>query len=131
MLDRFDLAVPVKRPTAEALARGATTSSAAVREAVLGARERQDRRLAGTGARCNADMDPSLVRALIAIDDRGRAVLADAYDRDFISARGHDRIVRVAQTMADLAGRDRVGAADVLAAIKFRQGEAIGQEAAA
>jgi magnesium chelatase family protein len=120
LLDRIDVVVGVRRPAAEALAAGPTASSAAVRDAVLLARERQARRLQGSAARCNAQMDPAQVRQLVRLDDRGRAALAHAYDRDFVSARGHARILRVARTVADLRGAEGVEAQDVLLAIGYR-----------
>ncbi len=88
---------------------------------MLAARERQAHRLAGTAVAGNAQMDPAQVRRFVPLDADARAVLADAYERDFVSARGHDRILRVARTVADLAGRERVDAHDVLTAIQFRQ----------
>jgi magnesium chelatase family protein len=120
LLDRIDLVVEVERPSAAALAAGPTTTTSVVRDAVLAARERQAHRLAGTAAHCNAQMDPAHVRRCAALDARGRAALAHAYEKDFVSPRGHDRILRVARTVADLRGADRIAAADVMQAINLR-----------
>lgn len=120
LLDRIDVVVNVPRPSAEALGGGSSTTSAKVREAVLAARERQVHRLRGSGACCNAQMTPAQVRRHAQLDARGRAVLGEAYDRDFVSARGHDRILRVARTVADLNGRERIDPVDVFQAINFR-----------
>jgi magnesium chelatase family protein len=120
LLDRIDLVVGVERPSAAALAAGPASSTAAVRDAVLGARERQAHRLTGTTAHCNAQMAPAQLRRCAALDAQGRAALACAYERDFVSPRGHDRILRVARTIADLRGAERVAADDVLLAINLR-----------
>lgn len=131
LLDRIDVVVGVQRPSAAALAGGSSVRSADVRNRVLAARERQARRLQGSAAHCNAQMTPAQVRQFAALDDAGQAALADAYERDFVSARGHDRILRVARTMADLAGRDRIATTDVLQAISFRRSLSTTAEAAA
>jgi magnesium chelatase family protein len=65
-------------------------------------------------------MTPAQVRRFATLDRRGREALAEAYERDFVSARGHDRVLRVARTVADLNGRDRIDARDVHQAIGFR-----------
>ncbi len=121
LLDRLDLLISVGRPPAEELAAGPRTSSAEVRERVRVARERQAHRLAGTRATCNAQMDARLVRRDIRLGPAAADVLAGAYERHRLSARGHHRILRVARTLADLAGRDRVEARDVMAALVHRQ----------
>jgi magnesium chelatase family protein len=120
LLDRIDIFVSVDRPSATALAGRASTSTASVRAEVLAARERQAHRLRDSAAHCNAQMSPAQVRRFAVLDERGRTALADAYERDFVSARGHDRILRVARTMADLNGRERIDAEDVLRAIGLR-----------
>jgi magnesium chelatase family protein len=120
LLDRIDLVVDVHRPSAAALAGAPTTSSAAVREEVVAARELQRRRLAGSGVACNAHMDAGLVRAGVVLDEGGRAVLDAAYGRDALSARGHDRVLRVARTVADLDGSEDVRAEHVHRALSMR-----------
>jgi magnesium chelatase family protein len=120
LLDRIDVLMSVQRPSAAALAGDGSTTSAATRARVLAARERQAHRLSGSAAHCNAQMTPAQVRRFAPLDAPGRRALAEAYHRDFVSARGHDRILRVARTVADLRGRERIGADDVLQAISFR-----------
>ncbi len=123
LLDRLDLLVTVGRPGSGELAAPALTSSAAVRERVRAARERQARRLAGTAALCNGHMDARLVRRHVRLGPAAAAVLATAYERHRLSARGHHRVLRVARTLADLAGRERVEARDVMTALAHRQHE--------
>jgi len=131
LLDRIDVVVDMGRPSADDLAGPARSSSAQVRDRVLAARERQAHRLRGSAAHCNAQMAPAQVRRFVVLDARGRAALAEAYERDFVSARGHDRILRVARTIADLRGSARVEAADVLSAISYRDVERARAEAVA
>ena len=120
LLDRIDLHVRVERPSAAALAGGPTAYSEHVRAAVLEARERQAHRLEGTGALCNAHMDASLVRRFAALDVEGADRLAAAYRQGVLSARGRERVLKLARTVADLAGCANVTAAHVGEALGFR-----------
>jgi DNA processing protein len=108
LLDRIDLVCEVDAvPTLE-LVRNAgpgRTSSAVVRERVVTARARQRARLAGTGVLCNGDMDGRLTRRQVPVDPMVAARLLAVRDRMGLSGRGHDRVLRVARTIADLAGR--------------------------
>ena len=124
LLDRIDLLVTVARPHADALAQAPLTSSAAVRARVLAARERQQARLADTQVHTNAQLDARLLRRHVQIGADVRRMLAQAYDRGGLSARGHDRVLRVARTLADLAGRDAIELEDVLQALALRTREA-------
>ncbi len=121
LLDRMDLLVNVGRPTGRELAAPPVTSSKAVRERVAGARERQGARLAETAARCNGELDSRLLRRHVHLDEPAERVLTRAYATGTLSARGRDRVLRVARTIADLAGRDRVASDDVLRALSLRQ----------
>jgi magnesium chelatase family protein len=120
LLDRLDLLVAVRRPTADQLVQPAQRSSAAVRDAVAAARERQTARLSDAGAICNAHMGPGLVRHLVELDPAGQRYLRAAYDHGYLSARGHQRILRVARTVADLDGAEQVRADHVLRALSLR-----------
>lgn len=120
LLDRLDLLVTVARPTAAELQAPARTTSAEIRARVIEARERQRHRLAGTGCQCNGQLDARLLRRHVAADEAARRALATAYDAGTLSARGHDRVLRVARTIADLAGRHRVTLDDVLQALALR-----------
>src|SRR6185369_4991178 len=107
-------------------------SSEEVRERVVSARERQTARLREVGVTCNAHLDATLVRRHVALDQRGTAILRRAYDRGTLSPRGHDRVLRVARTIADLDDVATVGADQLLEALGLRQDitEARGEEAA-
>jgi magnesium chelatase family protein len=121
LLDRIDLLVTVERPAGGALRAPPLTSSERARDRVLAARRRQESRLAGTGAACNGEMDGSVARRHARLDGAAERALGAAYDQGALSARGRHRVVRVARTVADLDGRDRVTAGDVLMAVSLRQ----------
>ena len=121
LLDRMDLLIGVERPGEHELRAPPHTSSAQARERVAAARERQRRRLAGTAAGCNGEMDARLVRRHVRLEEGAERVLAQAYAVGALSARGRHRVMRVARTIADLEGRDRIVQADVLTALSLRQ----------
>jgi magnesium chelatase family protein len=120
LLDRIDLLVHVHRPTGAELGEPPVTSSAAVRDAVAQARERQTARLEASGCTCNGQMGPAALRRHVRVEPTGERQLRLAYDRGHLSARGHQRILRVARTIADLDGADRVRAEHVLRALALR-----------
>lgn len=130
LLDRMDLLVPVERPAAAALASPPVTSSAEVRDQVAAARERQLARLAPYGHACNAHMGPRAMREALALAPDAERMLHSFYERGTLSARGHQRVARVARTIADLEGHDRVTAADISGALLLRQDATRAMEAA-
>jgi len=118
LADRIDAIVVVERPDAEEIAGGPGEGSAAVRERVRAARERQERRL-GAG-RCNADASGAEVRAR-GLGSTARDLLAAGYERLGLSGRGYDRALRLARTIADLDGRDEIGPDHVGEALSLRR----------
>src|SRR3954454_9210133 len=126
LLDRIDILIGVHRPTADALALAAAPQdSATIRAQVVEARERQADRLASEGILCNAHMDAKLVRATARLDEQGERVLHAAYERTHLSARGHERVLKVARTVADLDGSDDVRAEHVGAALSLRNDQPV------
>jgi magnesium chelatase family protein len=117
----MDLLINVERPSEQELRAPPATSSARARERVAQARERQRHRLEGSAASCNGEMDARLVRRHVRLDDQAQEALAQAYAVGALSARGRHRVVRVAQTIADLEGHGRVTHADLLTALSLRQ----------
>ncbi len=121
LLDRMDLLVNVQAPAERELRSGPVIDSAHAQQRVADARGLQQARLAGTGARCNGEMDAREVRRHVRLDDRAEEALSRAYTVGALSARGRHRVLRVARTIADLAGRERVARDDVLTALSLRQ----------
>lgn len=121
LLDRMDLLVTVERPSEADLRGGPLTSSAAARELVAQARERQQARLKDSGMRCNAQLEMRLLARHAGLDARAEQVLARAYAAGTLSARGRHRVLRVARTVADLEGHERVTAEHLLTALSLRQ----------
>lgn len=122
LLDRLDLLVEVQRPTAEELVAGPLTTSETVQHRVIEARERQARRLGDEpGVRCNAHLSAPSLERLADLRPEAERMLSDAYARGRISARGHRRIIRVARTIADLAGHEQVVRDDITQALALRQ----------
>jgi magnesium chelatase family protein len=120
LLDRIDIVVDVQRPTPADFAGPPCSSSAGERARVIAARERQLARLSGSGRTCNAHLDGQLLRGAIRLHERAETVLRRAYDRGTLSPRGHDRVLRVARTIADLDGVEGVRAQHVLEALGLR-----------
>lgn len=107
LLDRFDLQVEVPRVEFEELrskSRGET--SAIVQERVLQARERQWKRLGKS--RTNAEMTAEETQTFCRLDDKSERLLRSVFERRNLSARGYDRILRVARTAADLEGKEKI-----------------------
>lgn len=125
LLDRFDMIfeVPPVDP-ASLLSKPDGESSATIRARVVAARERQRRRFAGTGVSCNARMSGRLLRRFCPLTPPQQQLLLAAVNQFALSARAFDRILRVARTIADLAGRDALTESDLMEAIALRQFEA-------
>jgi magnesium chelatase family protein len=122
LLDRIDLVCQLDAaPPLSLVAEGhGPEGSSAVRERVVAARERQRHRLAGSGALCNGEMDSRLTRRHVRLDARLRARVLEGHLSTEMSARGHDRVLRLARTIADLEGRTRVSPSDVDEALGYR-----------
>jgi magnesium chelatase family protein len=126
LLDRIDLVCQVsplrQRDLAAAGSRTAGEPSAVVRHRVAAARARQHERLNGEQASCNGEMDARLTRRLVAVDGRLVERLAVSGGSE-MSARAHDRVLRVARTIADLDGRDHVNPDHLAEAVGYRTSE--------
>lgn len=124
LLDRVDLQVAVQPVKYEALAARGTASeepSAAIRERVLAARAIQASRFAGTEVTCNAAIPPDRMAAWCAANEDATRMLAAAFERLGLTARAHDRILRVARTVADLDGVETIGGTHLAEALQYRQ----------
>jgi magnesium chelatase family protein len=122
LLDRIDIHVEVPAVKHETLLRPhAAESSAAIRERVLAARKLQLERFAAKRkVRCNAQMTSKDLKAHVPLDEESEGLLRMALTELSLSARAYDRILKVARTIADLAGADRVAAEHLSEAIQYR-----------
>ena len=121
LLDRIDMHIEVPSVEYEAMRRREKPeSSETVRQRVNAAREIQKRRFAGTEVSCNAYMTPSMVGRYCALDKAGDRLMQGAFDRLGLTGRSHDRILRMARTIADLEGAESISAAHLAEAIQYR-----------
>lgn len=118
LADRLDILVAVRQPGASEIAGAPGEESAAVRSRVEAARKRQEQRL-GPG-RCNAEMTPDEVRGC-PLEGDAAALLGDAYVRRGLSGRAHDRVLRLARTIADLEGTEKVAREQMAQALQLRR----------
>ncbi|WP_409238537.1 YifB family Mg chelatase-like AAA ATPase [Streptomyces sp. PA5.6] len=128
LLDRVDLKVEVEAVTRSELAGYGTPgeSTRTVADRVRAARERAAARLAGTGWRTNSEVAGHALRTRWPAAPGALEAAELDLERGFLTARGLDRVLRVAWTVADLAGHDRPLAQDVALALQLRTGIARG-----
>jgi magnesium chelatase family protein len=101
---------------------GTGVPSAVIREQVTKARELQVARYADyPGVHCNAQMTPALLRRFAALDEQSLTLLRGAMSSLDLSARAYDRILKVARTVADLAGSEQIAPEHIAEAISYRQ----------
>lgn len=118
LLDRIDLIIEVPALSAAELTQATPGEpSTAVRERVLAARERQQRRQ----GKSNALLNVTELDELAAIEPEAKAALSAVLEKLSLSARSYHRILRIARTLADLAGSDTVNQRHVMQAVSFRR----------
>jgi magnesium chelatase family protein len=121
LLDRIDLHVELPPvPSVDLVAAKDGESSAAIRARVCLARDRQRQRFADTAVRTNAEMSPRQIRRFAPVPPAAERLLAAAMNRLGLSARGHDRVLKVARTIADLDGSASIGEEHCAEAIQYR-----------
>jgi magnesium chelatase family protein len=127
LIDRFDIVVevpPVELAALSSPARGEPSS--VVRARVVAARDRQRERFGESGPTCNARMGPSDLDRFAPLHPASRRVLLDACERMGLSARGYDRVRRVARTLADLDGVEAIEPRHVAEAVQYRRAQVLG-----
>lgn len=121
LLDRIDLHVEVPRLPFEKMTTDETVeTSVVVRERVCMARERQKYRFEGLSIQTNSEMRPSELRTMCPLDEASIELLRTATQRWQLSARAFNRIIKLARTIADLAGSDRIELLHLAEALQFR-----------
>jgi len=121
MLDRIDIHVEVPRVDYEKLSSDRLgESSASIRERVQAARERQKARFEGTDIICNSDMRVAEVRQFCKLDKAGDSLVRAAMSQLNLSARGYHRVLKLARTIADLAGSDYIQSVHLAEALQYR-----------
>lgn len=121
LLDRIDLQVEVPALTTDEItSTDAGESSASIRDRVEAARQIQRERFHRASIVCNAEMTTRHLRRHCELDAGSRRLLIHAIERLGLSARAHDRILKVARTIADLGGAEKLDAAHVAEAVQYR-----------
>ena len=121
LLDRIDIHIEVPAVPFKELSGGTPgTTSAEMRRQVIAARGIQAKRFRGLATRYNADMSHRQVRQFCQLDEEGRNLLKASMTEMGLSARAHDKILRVARTIADLDGSPNIQPAHLNEAINYR-----------
>ncbi len=121
LMDRIDLHISVSNVTYDDLASEKLSEpSSLVRERVNKARQIQLARFDGTGIFSNSKMSGDMLKKYCALDSESEKIIKDAFTRLNLSARAYTRILRVARTIADLAGEEKISALHVREALQYR-----------
>ncbi|GIV97484.1 MAG: Fis family transcriptional regulator [Herpetosiphonaceae bacterium] len=121
LLDRIDIHIDVPRVDYEKLASERLGEpSETIRARVAEARERQRRRLRGSRALTNGDMGPGEVREHCKLNEACKSLMKAAMRQLHLSARGYHRVLKLARTIADLAGAELIGPAHLAEALQYR-----------
>ena len=122
LLDRIDIHIEVPRVEYDKLSDSRLGEpSEAIQQRVEAARQIQRQRFTGVnGVACNADMRPAEVRKFCDLDDTSRSLMKSAMSQLQLSARAYHRILKLARTIADLAGSERIGPSHLAEALQYR-----------
>jgi magnesium chelatase family protein len=123
ILDRMDLCVEVSPVDVRKLLGNRQEKSSEIRKRVLAARHLQKERFAGTEIAFNSQISVARIEKYCHLEPKEQNLLWRAYDALQLSARGYHRILRVARTIADLAGEEKIGEEHLMEAIGYRFGE--------
>jgi Predicted ATPase with chaperone activity len=124
LLDRIDMLIHVPRVDYQKLSSSRQgESSAAIRERVELARQRQSERFAGTALFSNADMSPAELRRFCPLDAASQALMQTAMRQLQLTARGYHRVLKLARTIADLAGSAEITQIHLAEALQYRAKE--------
>jgi magnesium chelatase family protein len=121
LMDRIDIHIQVPRVEYQKLRElKAGESSAEVRARVEAARERQRARFAGSDIASNADMRPAQIRQYCALDEECQILMKAAMRQLQLTARAYHRVLKLARTIADLAGAEDISQVHLAEALQYR-----------
>ena len=130
MLDRVDMIVEVSSVKFDELrSRTEAEPSSAIKARVDAARNIQNTRYSGTSTRCNAYMQPAQLRTFCQLDEDCTDLMKQAFDALGMTARSYDRVLKVARTIADLAGSDQIRPEHIAEAVQYRSFQLGGENA--
>lgn len=122
LVDRIDIHIEVPAvPFAELRSKRDGTPSSVMREQMMVAKQRQDARFRDYPTMTNGRINGKMLRRVCELDEASETILRHALSELGLSARAHDKILRIARTIADLADRDRIIADDILEAVQYRR----------
>ncbi len=122
-LDRIDIRIAIGRVTSEELRSAPVTSSAEMAEHICTAREIQQHRYRNENVNLNADLEGRLIAQYCRMSAQAESLLAQAYERNFLSVRIHEKIVKLARTVADLDGADIIEEFHMAEAMSLRSAD--------
>ncbi|SFW47885.1 YifB family Mg chelatase-like AAA ATPase [Selenomonas ruminantium] len=129
LLDRIDIHIQVPQVKYEELSSSKRAeSSAKIRQRVAAARKIQLQRLKKYHIFCNAQMNHAMLQKLCPLEPQAKAMLEQAFRQKHLSARSYDRIIKVARTIADLAGAENIAAPHIAEAIQLRNDKGLGTD---
>ena len=124
MLDRIDICTNVREVSFNDLSgRASAESSAAIRQRVNAARDIQRQRFAGTGILCNAHMPAPAIEKHCALGTQEQSMIRMAFDKFGMSARSYHKILKLARTVADLAGSEEIRCPHIAEALQYRNNQ--------
>ena len=122
LLDRIDLIIEVPRLTTEELinTNSESESSAVIRERVIRARKLQAVRYQAEGILTNSELSAKMIKKYCVLDDKSEQILKMAAQKYQLSGRKYNRILKIARTIADLAGSDNIKSEHITQALQYR-----------
>jgi len=121
LLDRIDLHLEVPSlPSSDLLSHAQIETSKRIKERIVEARTRQQQRFSQTEIVANCHMNYHQIKEFCALDDDGKKLLKMAIDELGFSARAYDKVLKVARTIADLAGEENIFSSHIAEAIQYR-----------